>query len=453
MNPKLRPKDRAEEIALFRSEVIGGLVHREMARGDLARSLRYLSQVRFRPPGANRARTYSRVTLRRWYDAYRKGGLEALKPKSRRDRGHARALTPDQRELLCEIRKQHPSASAELILRTLVADGRIEANAVSAATVRRLFCDRGLERVALRDASDARVRRRWQAERPGALWHGDVCHGPSIGSPTQKQPLRIHALMDDASRYVVALGAYHTEREEDMLDLWLGALRRHGSSNALYLDNGSTYRGNALRLACERLGTTLIHAKPYDAPARGKMERFWRTLRQGCLDFISPLTSLHDINVRLYAFVDQHYHQSPHGGLMGKTPLEVWSRAQRERTPDTLDEDTLRRALTVRVRRRVRKDSTLSIDGTVWELDAGFLAGHSVTAARSLLDRTEPPWVEYEGQILALRRVDPIKNARRPRPSKPSQPPSSISFDPPGVLLDRAVGRPPRHRDRKGDSQ
>ena len=136
---------------------------------------------------------------------------------------------------------------------------------------------------------------------------------------------------------------------------------------------------------------------------------------------------------------------------MGKTPLEVWSRAQRERPPDDLNEDTLRQALTIRVRRRVRKDSTLSLDGQVLELDAGFLAGHTVTVARSLLDRKEPPWVEHEGQNLVLHPVDPIKNARRPRPSQPAQTVSSTSFDPAGVLLDRAVGRPPRHRDRKGD--
>ena len=173
MNPKLRPKNHAEEVALFRSEIIGGLVHRELARGDLANAFRHLSNVRFRPPGADRTRTYSRVTLRRWYDAYRKGGLEALVPKPRGDRGHARALTPEQRELLCDIRREHPSASAALILRTLVADGRIEANAVSAATVRRLFRERGLDRIALRDGNEPHMRRRWQAENPYALWHGD----------------------------------------------------------------------------------------------------------------------------------------------------------------------------------------------------------------------------------------------------------------------------------------
>jgi transposase InsO family protein len=81
-------------------------------------------------------------------------------------------------------------------------------------------------------------------------------------------------MLDDASRFVVALEALHSEREADMLDVLLAALRRH-APDAIYLDNGSTYRGEALRLCCERLGITLIHARPYDAPARGKMERWY----------------------------------------------------------------------------------------------------------------------------------------------------------------------------------
>jgi hypothetical protein len=159
--------------------------------------------------------------------------------------------------------------------------------------------------------------------------------------------------------------AHHTEREIDMLGLMVKAVRKHGPPDALYLDNGSTYRGQTLSLACVRMGTALIHAKPYDAPARGKIERFWRTLREGCLDFVGSLGSLHDLNVRLWAFVDQHYHSAPHGGLLGKSPASVY-----EKTPrlvDAFDEAMLRKALTIHARRRVRRDSTLPMDGTDWE--------------------------------------------------------------------------------------
>jgi putative transposase len=360
---RLTPKDRGEQTALFRAEVIGGLARRELSRGELAAALREISAQRLRPPGAAATRTYAVPTLQRWYYALRRGGLEALVPRARTDRGRGRALTAAQRDLLLEIRREHPRASVPLILRTLVADGRLEPRSVSAPTVRRLYREHGLDRRSRRDAAVPRIRLRWQADRPGALWHGDVCHAGVILIDAKPHPVRIHALLDDASRYVVALEAHHSEREIDMLGLLVRALRRHGPPDALYLDNGSTYRGDVLRTACARLGISLLHARPYDAPARGKMERFWRTLREGCLDFAKNLASLHDVGVRLWAFLDQHYHRAPHASLLGRSPGAVFAEGARL---DELDEEKLRSALTVRVRRRVRRDSTnrrSSIDG------------------------------------------------------------------------------------------
>jgi len=99
-----------------------------------------------------------------------------------------------------------------LILGTLVYDGRLDRGAVSPATVRRLYADHGLDRVAIPDGNSTHTRLRWQAERPGALWHGDVCHGPNLVMGGQNMPLRIHGMLDDNSRFVVALEAMHSER-------------------------------------------------------------------------------------------------------------------------------------------------------------------------------------------------------------------------------------------------
>jgi transposase InsO family protein len=63
----------------------------------------------------------------------------------------------------------------------------------------------------------------------------------------------------------------------------------HGKCDALYVDNGATYRGAVLQLCCSRLGITLLHAKPYDAPARGKMERFWRRTREEALSHVGEV--------------------------------------------------------------------------------------------------------------------------------------------------------------------
>ena len=438
MSQSLTPRDHAEAVALFRAQIIGALSRRELERGDLAAALRALAAERYRPPGSATTRHFATSTLERWLYAYRAGGLAALRPQPRSDRGRARELTPEQRELLLEIRREHPTVSATLVLRTLVADGRLGAGVVSPTTVARLYRDAGLERGA---RPDGHTRLRWQAEHAGALWHGDVCHGPALRIGSTTKALRVHALLDDASRFIVAIEARHSEREADMLELFLAALRRHGAPDGLYLDNGSTYRGDALRLACERLGVTLIHARPGDAPARGKMERFWRTLRAGCLDHLGGLASLHDVQVRLDAFVADHYHLAPHGGLLGKTPTAAWTGARCR----AVDEPTLAAALLQHLRRRVRKDGTVDVAGHAWQLDQGFLAGRVVTIEHDLVGAGDPVAL-HDGHRYPLRPVDPVAASRTRRRRVGELPRPTVPFDPPGALLDRAAGRRPRHR-------
>src|SRR5690606_7837855 len=109
MSDSLHPRNHAERLALFRAQVLGSVLHRTLARGELTQELQQLSQRRFRAPGADITRSYAVPTLLRWYRAYAKGGLKALIPTSRA-LGNALTLTKEQRELLLEIRREHPSA-------------------------------------------------------------------------------------------------------------------------------------------------------------------------------------------------------------------------------------------------------------------------------------------------------------------------------------------------------
>lgn len=433
----LVPKDHAEAVALFRAELIGDLKHQTLDRGALAQELRARSKRRYRPPGAAATRTFSVPTLERWYYAYKAGGLEALRPAARSDRGAAQGLAPPLRELLCDIRREHPGASVPLILRTLQVEGRMDQEAASDSTVRRLYREQGLTRQALRQGQTGHTRLRWEAAAPNGLWHADVCHTAFARPDGTQQPLRIHALLDDATRLVVGLRVFDTEREEDMLRLLVDALRRHGAPDVLYLDNGSTYRGTTLKLCCERLGITLLHAAPYDPQARGKMERFWRTLRQQCLDFLGLGTDRAALQAHLSAFLQEHYHRSPHGSLLGRSPGAVWEDARAQApAPRVPTEEQLRQALLVRQRRRLRSDNVLSLDGVLWQTDCGFLAGQVVTVRFSLLEPT--PVLEHQGHCYALQPVDPVANGRRRRDPLPQAPPRpTVPFDPPKVQLDQ----------------
>jgi len=436
MNDSLEPKDHAEAVALFRAQVIGPLLCRDHeSHGELAQALRELAAEPVRAPGYNVTRYFAASTLERWYYAFKKGGLDALRPDGRTS-GYALALSDAQRELLLGIRREHPRVSASLILRTLERDGRIDKGIISEPTLRRLYAANGLDRRTL-GAKDREPRRRWEAAAPNLLWHTDVCHGPALRILGRAVPLRIHALLDDHSRYVVAIQACSTERESEMLALVVKALRQYGPPDVLYADNGPTYIGEALATACARLGIALVHAKPYDPQARGKMERFWRTLREQCLDHLGGLGALHDVQVRLLAWLDRHYHRTPHSALLGKTPAEVYEAARREPVPDAM----LREALIVRGRRRVRRDGTVSVAGTDFEIVQGFLAGRMVTIGRSLLVPTDPPWLEHEEQRHVLQPVAPAQRRAPKRGHCARRGIDAVPFDPPGVLLDEATGK------------
>ena len=434
MDP-LTPKSHGEEVAVFRHGLIGAIALRSLTHGERIALLRDISEQRVRPPGSDTTRCYSVTTLERWLYAFKRGGLEALVPQARTDKGRGRDLPPELRELLCDIRREHPEVSVTLIVRTLRADGRIGPE-VTACTVRRMFHDKGLARCVAVDGNGGqggKTRLKWQAERPGALWHGDVCHGPTLTLGDRRVHVRVHALLDDASRYVVALRVAGDEREETMLTLFTQALMEHGKPDALYLDNGPTYRGETLQLVCSRLGITLLHAKPYDAPARGKMERFWRRMREEALDHIGQVASLADVEHKLRTWLSRFYQDAPHAGILGRAPATVFAEGDKVR----VDKEQLKSALTIRTRRRVRRDSTLSLGGTLYEVPFGYLAGQVVTVATCFFETTTPV-LETDGKTAPLRVVDPTANARTRRPARrpvPDRAKGPVDFNP-GRTLD-----------------
>jgi len=292
-----------------------------------------------------------------------------------------------------------------MILRTLELDGRIERSTLRASTLRRFYAEQGLDRVAFRSASSDGAAAPPMASRPSRRPLAGRRVPMALRSSSTTSPCRCgsHALLDDASRYVVAIEARYQEREVDMLAVLIRALRRFGAPDAMYFDNGgATYRGETLSLACARLGTALVHAKPYDAPARGKMERFWRTLREQCLVFCKDMKSLHDLNVRILAWLDEHYHQAPHGGLMGQGSRGTSSLRQRPRPTSSMSRSFDARSPCAsggaRAPRQHPRDGWRRL-GDEPPLPRGP-SRHPV--ARSLVDADDPPWIEHEDKVYPL---------------------------------------------------
>lgn len=222
------------------------------------------------------------------------------------------------------------------------------------------------------------------------------------------------------------------------------AIRRLGKPKALYLDNGASYRGDILHLVCARLQISIIHSKPYRPQGKGKIERFFRTLREQCLAFLTTLPSIEALSARLWAFVDESYHRNPHAGLMGKTPADVMGDCK----GPPVDEDSLRKSFIIKERRRVRKDSTLSFAGVTYQLKQGFLARQLLEVCHCPIDDPPFPWAEHHGNRYSLELVDRIANASRPRNKNPDaarlsqkNEKTSIELDPSGSALSAKAAR------------
>jgi len=251
-----------------------------------------------------------------------------------------------------------------LILWELAQAGVIRPRAFSESTVRRLLRLKGLSGPKMELAVPGRLR--FVASACGELWQGDACHGPKLFDPASGKEVRvkIFALLDDKSRLVPYARAGSHETQEDFFLVLLEAIGRYGIPTALLLDNHGSFTGTDTRIACANLGIQLKFTRPYDGPSKGKIERFWRTLRNLFLERIDwkKIKTLDDLNLRLWAWLEEFYHQRPHHGLSGHTPQSVWEEdAGQIRWVE--DPSRLETAFTADVTRKAKNDATLQFRG------------------------------------------------------------------------------------------
>ena len=366
--------DLHQQIALFRYGVIADLVHLPVGTPGTGAMMRAKAEKTYMIPGTTRTRVAAE-TMRHWITDYRRGGFDALYPKPRTDRGKPRRLPPEVADRLIALKTENPACSVRAIIKMAGDEGI--GHPLAPSTVHRLLAREGLfDRTAPTDGAD---RRRFAYREAGELWMSDVMHGPKVRHGRSRRKTYLIAFIDDATRVVPFAAFAMSENTSAFLPAFKNALIRRGLPARLYVDNGSAYRSRHLALVCARLGVALIHARAFQPSGKGKIERFFRSLRAGWLRHLDDavLENLQTLNSSLWAWIEGEYHNAPHRGLeKGRTPLEQWALASASlRYPDaTLDLDDL---FLFEARRRVYKDRTVSLNGRVYEVDA-VLVGQNV---------------------------------------------------------------------------
>lgn len=360
------------DVAVWRYGIISRLLHRNDEDGTLEDSLIQLASRTYRKPDG-RTVSYSLETLRKWLYRYRNGGLPALQDAPRKNLGRHCSVSQVIENRLFELRKEHPRWPLSRLLKHLIQEQLWNMRTPSRATLYRFARSANLQRDPhLPQHTPARP---FAYQNFGQLWMADFLHGPKIRVNRKKRKTYLHAIIDDATRYVVRAGFFTSENTEVLMKELMSSVRIHGKPLRFYTDNGACYASRHLKFVCANLGVHLIHTPPGKPRGRGKIERFFRTVRDGFLDGEKPVAhTLEGLNTAFKEWLAL-YHKSIHSSL-GISPLQ--KRLNQESVcrplPETVDVEPLFR---MKRRCRVYLNNTIRFKRRSYEvMDA--LPGHRV---------------------------------------------------------------------------
>ena len=393
-------ENRSEDTAIWRYGVISPLLHRDPEGFPLFRVLEKLAGTPFVLPDG-RLKSYSADTLRHWLYLFRRFGLKGLAGKVRKDTGRTSLSEPLQ-EAIIQARQKHPAWTVQRIMRGLIKKGAWDGNRPGRTSIYRFTSSHRLNRDPVIPKEPVRS---FQFSHFGDLWSADFLHGPKVRIGHKEKKAYLHAILDDATRYIVAARFYPAEDTRALISDLMLAVRRFGIPRRFYTDNGAAFRSRHLIKVAARLEITMHHTPAYRPQGRGKVERFFRSVRDGFLTG-RPKTSLDMLNRDLDEWISI-YHQSVHSAL-GMSPLD--KRIQDEHKLKSLegvkDIDALFR---MEENKTIYSNGCIRLRGRIYDVPEA-LPGQKVRVSYL-------PWdlsVIYIGEdLIPVRPLDKNKNAHR----------------------------------------
>lgn len=398
------PTPDSADLAMWRYGIISILLHRNEDDETLEEVLIRLSSQQYRKPDG-RFVLYSPETLRKWFYRYRNGGLLALNDAPRKDIGTHGSIPQFIEKRLFDLRHEHPRWTFSRILDQLVQEKLWNMRLPARSTLYRFAQTANLQR-------DPHLTvhvpaRPFEYQFFGQLWMADFLHGPNIRVGGKKRKTYLHAIIDDATRYVVHAGFFTSESTEVMMTALMASIRTHGKPLRFYTDNGACYAGKHLKFVCANLGIHLIHTPPGKPRGRGKVERFFRFVRDRFLDGQTPPAhTLDGLNKAFREWVSS-YHKRVHSSL-GVSPLQ--KRLSHQSACNPLPE-----AIQIEPLFRIKRRCRVYLNNTIRLKKRSFEVMDSLPGQR--LDIWFMPWnldtVWYGPDMKPAKPVDPTQNAQR----------------------------------------
>ncbi len=305
-------------------------------------------------------------TIQTWYSHYKKHGATSLKGKCRSDKGRPRKVVPE--EIATAIEQVLPcfhtkNVNMAAIYRKCIEKGLLRREQIAPNTFRRTVNQYEL----LKPESESNNKRRLAFAKAHAndMWQADTMVGPYVQTKKGKVQARLIAFIDDASRVCCHGEFFLSENTDSLIKALRSALYKRGVPEAMYVDNGSIYTSKEITQICARLGCLLCHAPVRDGAAKGKVERFFRTVRMSFLTRNLDLSSVEKLNEAFTSWVENDYHGREHSVLKMK-PIDRFGldlRSIRFLPPNEVNDELFY----VEESRKVLADNTFSLKAKRFE--------------------------------------------------------------------------------------
>jgi transposase InsO family protein len=400
--------------ALVRYQVLSPYLAADPPRGQRTALLRQLAARVWTGPDGEPF-TVAAETIRTWVRRYRAGGLDGLKDAPRARTGVS-ALTEEQQQLVCRLKREVPERSLDRIIEIAEAMKLVEPGTLKRSTVHRVLRRQGISARGGR-TPDRQDLDRFEADFPGALWQSDLLVGPWLPDPDKPDAVRrakLYAFLDDHSRLILA-GRFHFSEKLPHLELVLrDSIRAWGLPKRLYYDNGAVYRSRHMAQVVAELGIArIVFTQPYRPMGHGKIEALNRYIRSSFISELkaSSVTTLDQLNEAFAAWAGR-YNTTVHSET-GEAPKARYQRGL-DRL-DFVDEQRLRQAFLWKETRTADKAGVLSLLGRRYQVSAK-LARRKVQLR---FDVERPQEVEVWDGGAFVERAQPLSVQAHRRPRDP----------------------------------
>lgn len=237
---------------------------------------------------------------------------------------------------------------------------------VGRKTINNIFRQKGLSR---ENTKRVKAIQRFEADSPNDLWQTDIMGKidfPNLGI------LYLIATLDDHSRFVPSGRWFHTQGKIHVFQIWYESLSRWGIPLAMLQDRGSQYKART------RFGTTdyewyaaQLHIKliwANSAQCKGKIERFWGFVQDDFVPEVLNAKTIDEVNGKWTLWLARYNYVFKSEYFGGITRISKYHLSERR-----VSQIELQTLLTIEERRKVSRESTISLYGKRYIIPPGYI--------------------------------------------------------------------------------